>query len=702
MEQVYFSQYYNIQADEESDDWFDPRMDLDTNLCIDPFQLFDSDHPFFTNIEQKFVEFFQTACLFAADESNYKLLTTHSLAAGEVRELCLGFSKKGIGKGRKDTDFAKKVTSALTKIVKGKEVDTRLLKAVEIFTPGIGGDKISDITANIIKQELVHYTQSVCEKYPQIETGCFAIEHFAFDVEAGRWNPKFFHLPKNPCFRNTAVILVPRKFLRTIQSISSQEIGTYFLGRPNEELRAMLNNFIVQSTKKNDKAFEKLKDKLRIGHKSTILNIVDRYPGLVIDFLDYVESNKDKFTAYDFEKDPECIYTVPRKIYEFVCDNKLSLQASNDEEFIGCIKKLVQHFIQYVNDGGGYGLFSLDSEPNSSKKIRYRDEHTAQNIFKLFFSLYLDENNIHFDKGRNESSLVCKSPVGLVFPSSYRGKVLIKLKLYRNVEIEDDLSDLLDVMNESSIKLCYYIIIPYLDSEFGKLGKEIEKIRSFDAKWDKVEHDIINVSQNREAFSILEKSRKLEEQKVCISYARSGFSGKVTDKLCRILDGEKVKYVRDTELKYKNNMSSFMTRIGQGKCIVAVISDDYLKSDYCMEEILQAVKKGGLKGRIVPLVMNDAIKMYDPIESLDYVEYWRDRAKKLEDTIKDKNLSLANTKGSRHHVDLFADIERNVSEILEFLRDIFVDPINIESDSDLESLNFTDVVAEIQKIVREG
>jgi len=52
-----------------------------------------------------------------------------------------------------------------------------------------------------------------------------------------------------------------------------------------------------------------------------------------------------------------------------------------------------------------------------------------------------------------------------------------------------------------------------------------------------------------------------------------------------------------------------------------------------------------------------------------------------------------------YYVDLFADIERNISEIIDFLRDLIVDPIEAKDDEELESLDFTDVLKEIKKIL---
>jgi hypothetical protein len=41
-----FSEHYNVKVNAD-DDWFDPIMDYDTPLFIDPFLIFENKHPFF-------------------------------------------------------------------------------------------------------------------------------------------------------------------------------------------------------------------------------------------------------------------------------------------------------------------------------------------------------------------------------------------------------------------------------------------------------------------------------------------------------------------------------------------------------------------------------------------------------------------------------------------------------------------------------
>jgi TIR domain len=698
MSSIYFSQYYDISINKEQDDWFDPRMTLDTKLCIDPFLIFKSDHPYFGNAKQKFIDFFQAAYSLATDPLNHDLLIQHSLAAGEVKELCLGFSTTGIGRDTRDTDFSAKITRSLSLLDRS---NPEIFKAIEIFTPGIGKDKVSDAIANIIKRELIEYTMAVCERHPEIETGYFPIKNVVFNHKDGTWDDQCFYLPKNPNWKKTAVILVPKAFLRTIQSISSDELSNYLTGRSDEELRALLNNFLGRSIQEeNKKTIDDFRDKLKKGSRQVISEIVEKYPDLVTEFLKHVEDSKDIYTAYDFEKDPDCLYTLPREIYGFTSNNPLPLSASNEHEFVSCMREIIAHFNYFINEHNGYKLFLMEDNQSPAYGVRFRDENSAQTIFRLFVSFYCKSNNIQVGQGDAKAiTRLGEKPVEFTFHSTYKNKALIKLKLFPNIKFDKEaLEDELIQLRENLVNFFCYITLLYYTPEFEQMREKLEGVKSVDTKGVQFKPFVINASQDRTATFIFNPEYMLEEQEVCISYAHKNDGEKYVNKLCEVLKAEGIKYVRDSEeLKYKNNLREFMGRLGRGKCIVAVISDKYLKSDYCMDEMRQANKNGGLRDRIVPVVMADAGRMYDPIKALAYLKYWKERAEELETEL--KQFSSANTKGERYYSDLFADIERNISEIIDLLRNLIVDQVDINDDDELESLDFTDVLGEIKEIL---
>lgn len=87
------------------------------------------------------------------------------------------------------------------------------------------------------------------------------------------------------------------------------------------------------------------------------------------------------------------------------------------------------------------------------------------------------------------------------------------------------------------------------------------------------------------------------------------------------------------DLGYKGLIGEFMQRLGRGRIVVAVISDKYLKSPYCMYELLEVWRCGGFQERLFPIMLPDA-RIHRLSDQLDYVAFWQrekeDIARKVE------------------------------------------------------------------------
>lgn len=102
-------------------------------------------------------------------------------------------------------------------------------------------------------------------------------------------------------------------------------------------------------------------------------------------------------------------------------------------------------------------------------------------------------------------------------------------------------------------------------------------------------------------------------------------------------DGLNVKRDKE-EIGYKDSINEYMKRLGRGRIAIVFISDKYLKSPNCMIELLSLYRNSNsnvdeLKEKIFPFVLSDAKKIYDPFDRLDFVEYWVDKKKQLEERI---------------------------------------------------------------------
>lgn len=157
-------------------------------------------------------------------------------------------------------------------------------------------------------------------------------------------------------------------------------------------------------------------------------------------------------------------------------------------------------------------------------------------------------------------------------------------------------------------------------------------------------------------------------KEVFVSYAWSGESGAVVDKLQESFEGRDITLVRDkNEMRYMDSIRDFMQRIGRGKCVVVVLSKRYLESKNCMFELTEIAGRGDIRDRVFPIVLDDA-KIYDAMDRLEYIEYWERKREALD--AKMKKVGGENLQGIREELDLFSDIRNTIARIVDILSDM--------------------------------
>ncbi|GAJ01895.1 unnamed protein product, partial [marine sediment metagenome] len=261
-------------------------------MFIDPFLIFKSNDILFKNSHDKLINFFIKAFELAArsggkkDTNNYgKLL--NMLLFPEVSELCLGYTNKGIRGSGSGEICRDKIIEGIYIYIEKSLKNYKHFEEVAIFCEGIGCDKISDITANILKKEFIKYTQSICKKV-RIKMQDSEIKHLEFDSESLRWLDGNECLPSNP-HSEKPIILVPKNFLNELPVISPKGFRDYIWTNKNEELRDDLNYEIKKSL-----------------NKSEIIKIAMDYPSWVEEFAEKVEELSPN--PYDLKNDQSGLY----------------------------------------------------------------------------------------------------------------------------------------------------------------------------------------------------------------------------------------------------------------------------------------------------------------------------------------------------------------------------------------------------------
>ena len=100
----------------------------------------------------------------------------------------------------------------------------------------------------------------------------------------------------------------------------------------------------------------------------------------------------------------------------------------------------------------------------------------------------------------------------------------------------------------------------------------------------------------------------------------------IVDALCDAFQKEKNWQIRrdKTTLGYRDSIETFMRAIGAGKYVVMVVSDKYLRSEYCMFEAVRVLAHEQFEQRVFPIVLPDA-ELFDAAKTLDHKIFWKSK-----------------------------------------------------------------------------
>jgi len=186
------------------------------------------------------------------------------------------------------------------------------------------------------------------------------------------------------------------------------------------------------------------------------------------------------------------------------------------------------------------------------------------------------------------------------------------------------------------------------------------------------------------------------EQAVFISYAWGDEREEIVNQIDKALQNRGIQIVRDKrDLNYKGFISKFMERIGQGNCVIVVISDKYLRSKNCMFELVEIAENKQFSDRIFPVILHDA-KIYDAVDRLDYVEHWEKEKEKLNEKMRSL-LDQSNLQGIREDLDNYDRFRDEISGLMSTLRDMNTLTTEMHQES-----NFSSLLDAIEKRIKES
>jgi len=469
-----FSEKYNIKTYWEKE-WFNPVLETDVPLFIDPYLIEGTTIPEFENSRKKinifFKEIIEMIIKYHAKGKKKEIMDImkNVIIFPEVNQLCLGYSEntKGSGTGGR---FAKDVYHAIIDFIKELGMNSENFTHIEIltlFSKGISYDGVSDIVANLLKEELIQYTQRIC-KENNIPLKKLPLRHIKLNKETFTWDDGHVNLPENP-YTHEAILLVPKKFLRRSQTFNNYTFRHFLWNQDSEILRRKLN-ITLQSQL----------------DKEAILQYIKENPKKLGNYFNsFYGKGKEKKVPYNYVEDKNFIYYkefIPSLIRNALPKPEFKTQYTNKELF-NFVVNLVNEFKHFIENQDGYELLRnpANSEP-------FKEPH-VQLVFYSTIKLMCEEHNIEVSR---ESS-AANGRIEFKFSQGHGVRMHLEIKLAKeqkklNHGYQEQLPK---YMVGEKINQGLYLAIGFNNEEITKI-QNLKKLK-LNSKYSKLKIKIVDI-----------------------------------------------------------------------------------------------------------------------------------------------------------------------------------------------------------------
>ena len=197
-------------------DFVIPRIGIDLPLGIDPFLMFKSRDEELRRLHQIITDHFNAGI--TAVSSGRLDIADEIFDFPEVAAIGLGYTKsgkRGSGLGGYLRDLIIETLKASPGL---QERGVLHVEEMQLLASGIGPDRISDISANILKGYLIEYTQRQAEIWGVPLRRGIPLPHI-YDERTQSWVDSYVDLPVSPV-DDAPVLFVPRRIVRALPWIN--------------------------------------------------------------------------------------------------------------------------------------------------------------------------------------------------------------------------------------------------------------------------------------------------------------------------------------------------------------------------------------------------------------------------------------------------------------------------------------------------
>jgi len=458
---IHFTEYFDVNKHAfEEYGALDICLEADLPVFIDPFLLFASEKPEYTQLHEQIVGHLIYLKKYALENQNHD---TKLFQFPEIPQNWLGVSKWGNqGRGLGEV-FAKNLIKAFGGMYSnfGSESITQAshIEKLTLLGSGIGRDFISDFATNLALEYLLKYTEKYAiENLQEHQIGQYRIR-CVFNKESSVWEPRDFTLPT--LFRGDGdyVILTPIDMLTKDDSfICRSDLQSQFRkitsALSNEALREAINIFYAQRLPSTPKA----KDIER-----AVSEALNQFPEILDHYILQKENSKDtatRISAGKIEELKDLLINAISQLCELVSDNSCFYKTDTTSYSAALARALYLKAVIENNDG--YRIFYRDRVPVASEEV-------IQRIFRLtwFGTDYSVDAEVNNGRG----------PADYKVSYGQRNSSIVEFKLGKSTTLEKNLRNQTEIYKKASKAISdIKVILCYERTEIDRVARILESM----------------------------------------------------------------------------------------------------------------------------------------------------------------------------------------------------------------------------------
>lgn len=383
---------------------FDPILNVDTRLFVDPVLLKNSTHEMIRKGFDAYRKFFGDLIRLlqmSEEEGDRCWRAAQKLVYfPEYKFTCIGYGANTIDGSGSGAALNDQILQSAKEILKFAQDSPDIFLLLPLLEGGIGADRISDMTQNIIDGIICSFTSEIMEKL-RLVGNCW---HTARDGER-------YHLLQNP-YSKAPIKLLPNDILSDLPTAENIDVWLVNEVSENENLRDQVNRLIGQS-------FEEATKKEK---KQTLLNALKSDH---VFFLEVLEALKEySFEHYDVEKDHKGLYRWLKDSETLVEDAAPSFSAlkdSNLKDLLTCVESIISVFRSLIEQKEIWRIFWTEHHSG----VRHVNEFYSYMLFYMACEHWVSSSGstIHLHREVNKDT---KHAMIIFSWEEYQVRVLVK------------------------------------------------------------------------------------------------------------------------------------------------------------------------------------------------------------------------------------------------------------------------------------